>query len=294
MLIPWWGGDNYDASDPDCGRFEQWKKEGLSLFTMVGRPQDADILVYPSSPTTNPTMFADFQDLTAGLKGRTVVFFNDDNDSHISKHPHTWLFRTSFYKTQQQLQEFALATWSKDWGVFEPQPWSDKPKVSFCGTFDDHGVRKAGVQALTSYPNIDTNFIVRQQFWGGWIGSGRSAEIGKNVRKDFLLNIASGGYVLCGRGGGNFSYRWAETIMSGRIPLLIDTDCVLPFDFLVDWGKVFPIIKKTDIRHIGDVLLDFHNSLGPDEFVERQKTMRALWEEWISPVGFFSNFHKHF
>ena len=37
-------------------------------------------------------------------------------------------------------------------------------------------------------------------------------------------------YGLCVRGFGNFSFRLGETLMMGRIPILIDTECILPFD----------------------------------------------------------------
>lgn len=83
-------------------------------------------------------------------------------------------------------------------------------------------------------------------------------------------------------------------MMCGRIPLLVDTDCVLPYDFIIDWGKLFPIVKKADILHIGDLLLEFHHSFSGNQFAERQQEIRKMWEDWISPKGFFSNLHKHF
>jgi hypothetical protein len=137
-------------------------------------------------------------------------------------------------------------------------------------------------------------FIRRNQFWGGWIASGRRSDIGSRVRHEFVSNMEGSDYVLCARGGGNFSYRIYEAMSCGRIPLLVDTDCVLPFDFLVEWGALFPVVNKADIKDIGDILLDFHGRLGPDGFAARQAEMRRLWEEWISPAGFFSNFHRHF
>jgi len=295
MLIPWWGGDNPDPSDPDSGRFEQWKKDGPSVFTMVDRMEEADIAVYPSSPTADPKLFADFQLLTKGFgRARTVAFFNDDNDRPIPKDAHTWLFRTSFYKSQQRAKEYALPAWSRDHGAFHPFPWDEKPKVSFCGTFDDRGVRKAGVEALQGSDGIVTSFIRRARFWGGWIASGRQADVGARVRSEYLENMRDGGYVLCGRGGGNFSYRIYETMMSGRIPVLVDTDCVLPYDFEINWHELFPIVPFEKVKDLPMRLKIFHQGLGPGGFHDRQRKMREVWESHLSPTGFFSNLRKHF
>jgi hypothetical protein len=295
MLIPWWGGDNPDPADPDAGRFARWKEKGSNIFNMVYDPHDADVLVYPSSPTVDPVLFAKFQNMTAGWGSKhTIAFFNDDNDALIPKQSHTWLFRTSFYKTQQRPKEYALAAWSNDWGAFEPCSWSAQPKVSFCGTYDDHGVRKAGTHNLVAHPRITTDFIIRPQFWGGWIGSGRQIAIGKRVRAEYMNNISNSGYVLCARGGGNFSFRWSETLMSGRIPVFVNTDCVLPYDFIIDWSSLFPVVSLGDIGTLGDKLYEFHQSLGPEGFIARQKELRQLWEKWLSPEGFFQNLHLHF
>lgn len=294
MLLPWWGGDNPDPSDPDSGRFTQWKKDGPAVFTMVDRLEDADFAIYPSSPTADLRLFERFQQLASGDGKRTIAFFNDDNDTQIPFGENTWLFRTSFYKSDQRAREFALAAWAKDRGPFSPAPWSDKPKVSFCGTFDDFGVRASGAHALKSHPDVDTDFIVRRQFWGGWIGSGRKEEVGKRVREEFRKNMASGGYVLCGRGGGNFSYRIYETMMSGRIPVLVDSDCVLPYDFEINWASLFPIVPFANVAKLGDKLMEFHQGLGPGGFSARQDEMRRIWEDRLSPTGYFSNLHRHF
>jgi hypothetical protein len=40
--------------------------------------------------------------------------------------------------------------------------------------------------------------------------------------------------------------------------------------------------------------MDFHNSLSEDDFTELQYKCRKVWEEWLSPEGFFANFYRHF
>jgi hypothetical protein len=289
MLLPFWGQQK-EVGDPDVDRFDKYVVKAPEIFQMDSL-LGADIAVYPAPPTHDPAAFKVFQGLT--YPKPLAVFFNDDSDQILDYREGTKVFRTSFYKSTQRRSEFALPAWSMDPGLFPPRCWLPTPTVGFCGQMHPLDVRKAALDVLDNDNNVTSLFIRRDQFWGGWT-NGRNADIGAQLRQEFLANVAASDYTLCARGGGNFSFRIYETMACGRIPLLVDTDCVLPFDFLIDWGKLFPIVKKSDISHIGEALLNFHNKLGPEEFVERQKMMRKLWEEWISPVGFFTNFHKHF
>jgi hypothetical protein len=38
----------------------------------------------------------------------------------------------------------------------------------------------------------------------------------------------------------------------------------------------------------------FHSSLTPQEFIELRNACRKLWEDRMSPFGFFTHFHRHF
>ena len=114
------------------------------------------------------------------------------------------------------------------------------------------------------------------------------------ARREYVENIAESDYVLCARGIGNFSYRLYETLSMGRIPIFIDTDCVLPLDFDIDWRDYCVWVDTGDVDRIGDRVLEFHESLSDAEFEERQRAARRVWETHISPEGFFASFHRHF
>ena len=101
-------------------------------------------------------------------------------------------------------------------------------------------------------------------------------------------------YVLCIRGAGNFSYRLYETLSCGRIPVFVDTDCVLPYERWIDWPSLGVWLPEKDLPRIAERVAAFHELLSPTEFRERQRACRRLWEEWLSPVGFFANFYRHF
>jgi hypothetical protein len=111
-------------------------------------------------------------------------------------------------------------------------------------------------------------------------------------RKLFNENIINNDYILCVRGAGNYSYRFYETLVTGRIPLFINTDCALPFDFILNWKKYLVWVEENEIDRIDDILLDFHHSLTNDEFVELQINIRRLWNEWICMEAFYKNFDE--
>jgi len=288
ILMPFWGHEE-NSVGPTSGRFDCWVNNGKDVFEMVSL-DEADIAVYPMDPTIDRDSFRRFQQVTGNKK--VIAFFNSDSDEVLSYRDNVYIFRTSFYKSKQRDSEFALPGWSEDWGACEPNPWKEKPIVGFCGQVHRPKVRFNALTVLEKDTNVKTNFIKKNDFWGGWLNRGRKLQDGQSLRNEFVKNIGDSDYILCARGGGNFSYRIYETLMTGRIPILIDTDCVLPYDFIVYWGEEFPIIRDSDINSLGKRVIDFHNSVKND-FEEHQSRMRKLWEEWISPCGFFTNLYRH-
>lgn len=113
-------------------------------------------------------------------------------------------------------------------------------------------------------------------------------------REQFVDNMLNSDYILCTRGGGNFSYRFYETLSCGRIPVLINTDCELPFEQWIDWQRYCVWVEEADLPYLGDRIREFHARLTPQQFQDLQIACRKLWLEWLSPQGFFANFHRYF
>jgi Exostosin family len=168
--------------------------------------------------------------------------------------------------------------------------------------------RVQALRVLQRSPHVDTNFVVRpyvvrpnrppsQQRFGPGVLSSTAQEMGPEVvsrfQLEFLENLVESDYVLCARGYGNYSYRLYEALACGRIPLFIDTDCVMPFDFAIDWKRFGVWVDQVDLRSVADRVAEFHASISGEEFEELQLACRRLWEEWLSPEAFFANFHRH-
>jgi hypothetical protein len=128
---------------------------------------------------------------------------------------------------------------------------------------------------------------------GRWKNPADGQAVQRSSQLEFLENMLNSDYVLCSRGFGNFSYRFYESLASGRIPVLIDTDCVLPFDSIIDWDSYCIRVPEGDVDQIASRIAEFHAGISPADFGDRQLSCRKLWEEWLSPEGFFANFHRH-
>jgi len=157
-------------------------------------------------------------------------------------------------------------------------------------------LRTEALRILSQSRAVDTNFIIRDRFWAGAVSADGRADPDKlrQARREYLQNMTDTDYTLCTRGAGNASFRLYETLCCGRIPLFIDTDAVVPYDFSVDWKRYCVWVDQSEIPYIAEKVLEFHNKLSPQDFIDLQHECRKLWEEWLSPEGFFAHFHLHF
>ena len=154
-----------------------------------------------------------------------------------------------------------------------------------------HSYRARALMALKKSNKTKINFRIKQDFAfgpNGQLNSG-SKESDADFRKNFINNILESDYTLCVRGIGNNSIRFFETLCCGRIPAFVNTDSVLPFDHIINWKKKCVWIEEADIDKIGNAISIFHNSISSEEFVELQNELRYLWNEYLSPLGFYKN-----
>ena len=142
-------------------------------------------------------------------------------------------------------------------------------------------LRAKVLRALERDAGIDTDFIVRTRYKTG------SAQ-------EFYRNILETDYTVCVRGYGNWSVRLYETLACGRIPVLIDTDCTLPFQDTIDWEHYCVWVPESEASQIGDYVRAFHRRIPPADFRDRQRECRRLWETRLSRVGFLYHLHEYF
>ncbi|AXG71340.1 exostosin family protein [Kordia sp. SMS9] len=160
--------------------------------------------------------------------------------------------------------------------LLEPQQWYAAPFM-----------RYIYLKRLEKNKNITTNIIYRQRYRAG-IRTNRSTD---KTTYEFYENINDSDYIFNLRGAGNFSVRFYQTLAMGRIPVLIDTDCLLPLEGIIDWTQHCIRIPQGKENEMEARLLEFHKNLTQEKFEAIQKANRKLWEEYLTLSSFFVQIH---
>lgn len=155
-------------------------------------------------------------------------------------------------------------------------------------------LRSRVLKLLSQSRSIDANFVIRDRYRGGVSPAMEQANPHETVKQDFIDNLDASDYIVCVRGTGNWSKRFYETLNWGRIPIFVDTDCILPFDFAVDWKRYCVWVERHELPFIAEKVADFHAALSPDDFRDLQQACRQLWLDRLSIDGFHTHFAEHF
>lgn len=289
----------------DCRRYERLYAEAPKRWRAVDEAE-ADVFVYTHDYHAGEVARAGAE--RAKRLGKPCLFFQESDDSTPCSPPHGVVYRESILASQITPHERALPAFADDLaretGGLQIRAKQAQPSVGFCG-FVGSAVRRAyfrlqgrsrkvlGLSLRTEALNVlerdagvETHFVRRTQFWGGAISRFRGPDPNakRRVREEYLENLSGSDYTLCLRGAGNFSYRLYETLAMGRIPLFVNTDCALPFAEVVDWRRHVVWVEQEDLPHLGEKLREFHDSLSAEEFEQRQRDNRRLWEEYLRPT----------
>jgi len=72
---------------------------------------------------------------------------------------------------------------------------------------------------------------------------------------------------------------------AGRIPVLIDTDLVMPFADVIPWKEITVWVPLADIDRIDEHVVAFHEKLGESGLRDLQVQLRELYEKYLSVKG---------
>ena len=149
--------------------------------------------------------------------------------------------------------------------------------------------RAKALNYLEKNDSVHSHFIRREGYRAGV----SSDEDRARTTREFFENVKNTEYTVCMRGGGNFSVRLYETLAMGRIPVFINTDCILPFDQWIPWKEHVVWVEDRELPYIGEKVANFHSELDSASFEDLQRKNRRLWEEWLSFAGFHDKLLEH-
>ena len=300
-----------------------------SYFELIEQISDADWVLIPVflSSMTAPSKQAFIQKSCSEAAQHNIpfgVFSNSDIiiDPGVE---HAFIFTPGAYASMKGqveipavLSEDPIEKWEKAvWTPIERE--GERPTLGFCGqatrnplklvkdmlTIESiryHKTRKRSVYLHVPrfYPafergrllhylerskRIDADFILRTHYKGG----ASSADQKESVEKEFYENIYSNLFTLCLRGMGNYSVRFYQTLAMGRIPVLIDTDSVLPFSSRIDYSNVLVRVPFSDRFNADKYILEFMVGKTKNELVTIQRTCREIWLQNFRKDGLIHN-----
>jgi hypothetical protein len=324
MLYPFWGNPAAPVPDPVSGDYARYMNSAAD-FLELAPLEAADVAVLPFAwecvhqhPEAQATA-ARFVRAALEAGKPAAVFFFSDSDAPVPLE--ATVFRTSLAQRSRRPREFALPAWNEDivsefcHGRLPVRPRPPNPTIGFCGRVPRRGrlreflgkfrrrpsfavnkLRSDVLDALRRSTAVQSRFIERPFFYGDSAANAESSSQlqHRQWRREFVDNLIGSDYALCVRGIGNFSFRLYEALCCGRIPVIVDTDCVLPFDWEVRWQDYGVWVRPDALDSIGDRVAEFNAGLSDRAFVELQHECRRLWEDRLSPEGFFRNFYRHF
>ncbi len=141
-------------------------------------------------------------------------------------------------------------------------------------------IRNRGLATLRKSEIIEADIVTRDAYFGF-----HSMDKRTRMRQEYVEHMLRNDYIFCPRGAGNYSLRLFETIASGRIPILIDTDLVMPFADVIPWQEIAVWVPMSEIDRLDEHVVAFHTRLGEHGYRALQTRLRDICERYLSRDG---------
>jgi len=204
---------------------------------------------------------------------KAIVFLLSDYNEPFDVPSNVLLFRAGMYKSKKKPNEYLIPyIWSED-GLDSFPPLikrTHQPLVGFCGTHTSHPCRMGHLNRINMAPDIRKKFIIRSDHWAG-------KPHDKQVIADFVKNIKETYFTVCSRGAGNWSDRFYKVMFLGRIPIVVDTDIVLPFEDRINWRDI--IVYCDSENDIANNIRNFWKK----DIVQAQIKIKEIYDTYLKP-----------
>ncbi len=317
----------YGASAPGNTIFTNKLPKDFCLreIIFVEKIEEADYVLVPQAvrrltPDVEKYL-ADINEEALKYNKRIIVFIGGDL-SHDVFVDFAIVLKGSQYGYLKRSNEIIVPPFAEDLSEETGLIWrnkSDKPVVGFCGWagfvnlrqyfkfliknirndfFAVTGLqpharlhkkglyyRRITMRVLGRSSLIKTKFIVRESFSANINTISLDPAVARKEYIDVLFNCD---FALAPKGDGNFSVRFFEALSLGRIPILIDTDCLLPLSDKVDYDKFIVKISYNNIYELPVILSSFFQGMSNDQFIDMQKKARRAFDEYLRYDRFFN------
>ena len=287
------------------------------FFDIVSSIEDADFLAVPFEYFDVLDHYAPYLSSVyerAEKAGKKVLLFDYtdyvDRDSRLPAH--AVLFRVSVYRHHKKENELVMPYFVEDFGKrfgMAPKKLSSPPIVGYCG-YSGLGSMGRKIRALGKRMGQSLKLHLagdplvpvhaRGIFWrqSALLSLRRAKGITPRIiertfyslfkadkvfdparnRTEYIENMRDSDLSLCTRGDANASQRFYETLSAGRIPLFLDTDCVLPLEEVLPYDHALIRVSWKKVRRLGEEAARFANALTAEDAFARASTAQDLYQ----------------
>lgn len=280
---------------------------------VVDRVEVADYILIPHNyfrVKSNREYMDEYLDLSLKFTKKIIIFAIGDSAEDIDI-PNSIILRMSRYKKDKRDNEIIIPAYAADLSYGKELVYRSKAKIptaGFCGWASVSGIiqktifliknhvllhgpyrqglyfRKRAIDIIRKSKIVNSNFIIRSFY------SANQSTIKldpRSAREEYRSNIVNSDFILAPKGDGNYSVRFFESLSLGRIPVLIDTDCPLPLEDLLDYSKFTIRVSYKDIKNLDNIIYRFYNNLTEDGWLNMQKEARKAFDQHLRIDVFF-------
>ncbi|MSU74698.1 hypothetical protein EXS57_02885 [Candidatus Kaiserbacteria bacterium] len=317
LLFPFWGitaKESMPYVRAAALQYQYSKKD----FALVDAIEEADFVLLPYSyerfKAANPAKVRMIVE-EAHRAGKTILIDGAGDLERPINIPNSVVMRVSQYKYSKKTNEITVPFVAEDLlesyvgGALSLREKSERPIVGFTGwaqmslktrlktywkelpitiasmTDENRGAEHKGILfrekalcTLSRCTRIESRFVTRATY------SGHEKTIQGAVadnRTEFIDNLLGADYALCVKGDANASVRFYEALSLGRIPLFLDTACVLPLEDKINYRDFCVFIDWQDVDRIGDILANFHARISSEGFKDMQRKARDAYVSYL-------------
>lgn len=317
ILFPFWGVAAKDSMPFVKAAVEQhqYSKED---FELVSRIEDADYVLVPYHydrlKVANPERLAMI--IREAQQAHKPLLIDGAGDiEHPIDLPNCVVLRVSQYSYSKRENEITVPFPTEDLllqyrnGVLVPRKKPEVPSVGFTGWAGQSRIgtlktwikelpvtvsalvdpkrgaehkgilfRARALRSLATSSKVHAN-ITNRNSYSGHVKTMEGDVV--DLRKQFVDALDGSDYALCVRGDANASVRFYEALSLGRIPVFLDTACVLPCEDKIDYRAFCVYVDWKDVDSIADVLARFHAHVSTEKFEDMQRRARDAYERYL-------------
>jgi hypothetical protein len=102
-------------------------------------------------------------------------------------------------------------------------------------------------------------------------------------RAEFRRSMRESRIMLCGESiKGVLPYRFFEAMSASRVPMLVSTGYVLPFEKEIPYDKFIMRCEASEANRVGSVIGDFLSKTSDEKLVEMGRMGRKYWLEFLN------------